>query len=240
MNRLFAFIAVVLLCSLPYFGMGQTGNNSSEGTSEMEDNNRDLFEGQTHLLAVKPWLYSVDGELQLGFGGGPIGAMVQTDRIWRARGKLSLFSALSLSSFGGSESYDNAPVTITGRSTDSHLRFHTGGRFTFLRNKNNSSKHAYLRLDLYAGLIYFRTKGNYTNTDLGVDRPYVENELTADWGTRFALGYFFSHHWAVQLSITNSWRQSAFGLGIPSGLLAGEVDGKASLGIGLKYALPWR
>ena len=232
MNRfLNILLGLVLLGFLPVIGWAQNA---------IAPQIRVVEEDQSDLIVEAPWLYSVDGELQLGFGGGPIGLMLQTDRIWRTRGRLSIYSSVSLSAFRGTESYENAPVTITGSSSDLHLRFHTGGKLTFLRSKNNTSKHAYLRLDLYGGLMYFRTNGNYANTDLGVDRPYVVNELTADWGTRFTAGYFFTSNWAAQLSFTNSWRQAAFGLGVPSGLLAGEVDGKAIFGLGVKYRLPYR
>ncbi len=176
------------------------------------------------------FLHSVGAELQLGYGGGPLGIMVQADRVWGFRKKLFYYSSLSFSSFTASEAYDESPVRITGFSTDNHLRLHFGGGVRFLK-----SMRLRLRLDVYGGMFHYWTRGRYFQSALGIERDYRVSRLIMDWGTRLQLGYNINQKWGVQLSLTNSWKQAAFGLGVPVGLLAGQPDGKASFGFGIRY-----
>ena len=185
------------------------------------------------LPTVYPFISSVEGEVQLGFGGGSVGLMGKANHTWIWGGNLFLFSGVSLSSFVGSESYNNPPTAITGTSFDTHLRLHTGGQFEFFRGGR-----AYISLEIFGGIYHFRTKGTYTQTDLGIDRAYKTSKIYGDFGSRFTAGYNIKKNWAVQASLTNSWKQAAFGLGWPVGLLAGEPDGKTSIGIGVRYSFP--
>ncbi len=179
-----------------------------------------------------PFLHSVEGEAQLGFGGGVLGLMGKANHLWDFRLRSSFMASVSLSSFVKSEAYSNPPTEISGTSFDTHLRLHAQWNFAFLRGRMEAI------LGIYAGGFLYRTRGNYVQTDLNIDQDFKTSNLNPDWGTRVSLTYMINPNWGIQMSFTNSWRQAGFGLGIPAGLLAGEPDGKSILGLGVIYKLP--
>lgn len=173
---------------------------------------------------------SLTGEVQLGMGGGNIGLMGRADHWWFEKGKFKLQSGVSLSLFLGSEKLEEGPSQVSGFNFDTHLQLHTG-----IEQSISKKERLYVLFDLYGGVYNAFTSGNYTNSELNIDRDYKNNDFIFDYGSRFGFGYRIKENWGLQLSMTNSWRAiSEYGA---IGLIVAQPDAKFNLGIGLNYRL---
>lgn len=180
------------------------------------------------------FINTVEGEIQLGRGGGATGFMVKAND-WRIAYRPGiLYWGGSLSSFWGSEKWDAPPATITGNIWDTHFRLHLGNSFYRIFHSRFN-----LNFELYGGGFFTSTKGIYTQSNLGFTREFSNREWVWDGGGRFAIQCHLKNGWGIQTSVTSSWKQAGFGLGVPAGLFASETDGKTAIGIGVYRSWGW-
>ena len=187
-----------------------------------------VVKGQGNEEGERKVLHSLEAELQLGRGGGPLGWMVKGNHDLLQKKRWTLRTGASLSSFFQGEGVDDPPAQGSGVSFDTHLRLHGEALWAFPR-----SEKAFLAFGIYGGGFHAFTRGRYQNTALNIDATYRNSEWYWDLGTRIALGYRLPSDWGFQFSLTNSWRQADFGLGLAVGLLGAQLDGKTSLGLGV-------
>ncbi len=190
------------------------------------------------LLAVEGWaqekkqnkrlIHSQEYALQIGRGGGMLGAQVKVNHHWWEK-KNSIFqSGLSYDIFAGPDFFNTVDSETSGFFVDNHLRAYTGIHQSFFKRQR-----LFISFEGYLGIYHIHNSGSLVIPDFDIDQRFSNNALVFDFGSRLGLGYRLNDKLSIQLVLNNSWKQVNNGLGPLVGLLAGGPDGKMGIGLGL-------
>lgn len=176
-----------------------------------------------------PIFDTFEGELRYGAGGGSVGAWTRASHTWK-KGAPALRTGVALSYYTGSEDWEEAVATTEGRVSDVHLDLH----FTPVFRPGRKDRLA-IETGMYVGGYWFRSKGTWSQPELGIEETYVTNAFLPDIGFRLAFGWRVAPGWTVQASLNDSLRRVDGAQGVLGGLLTLDADAKLSMGLGVTW-----
>ena len=180
----------------------------------------------------RPMACSLELEFQKAVFDPSWGLALKANQGWHQGEKYTFYSSLLL---GGYLAPGTSPATQgTLRETDASFRMQTHLGST---RRWGAQKRFYSSAELFVGLRLHRISGELQQPSQGFTREVTETTWLLDFGPRLVLGYDLGERLALQLSLTNSWRQLNNPLGPHVGLFFWGPDVLAYGGIGLRYRL---